>query len=101
MGGSQSHEFMVATDAGEDFVVSCPATGYAANLEKAVSRAVPPAVADPEGDLAPEKFHTPNRKTIAEVAEFTGLPGNVADEEPGDGVRRQACAGAAARRSSA
>ena len=29
---------------------------------------------DPEGDLAPEKFHTPGRKTIAEVAEFTGLP---------------------------
>ena len=74
MGGSQSHEFMVATEAGEDFVVSCPATGYAANLEKAVSRPVPPAVADPEGDLSPEKFHTPNRKTIAEVAAFTGLP---------------------------
>src|SRR5215208_5040864 len=66
MGGSQSHEFMVATDAGEDFVVSCPSTGYAANLEKAVSRPVPPSVPDPEGDLKPEKFHTPNRKTIAE-----------------------------------
>lgn len=74
MGGSQSHEFMLATDAGEDLIVSCPATGYAANLEKAVSRPVPPAAADPEGDLAPEKFSTPNRKTIAEVAEFTGLP---------------------------
>ena len=32
------------------------------------------ARADPEGDLAPEEFHTPGRKTIAEVAEFTGLP---------------------------
>src|SRR4051794_39893307 len=74
MGGSQSHEFMVATEAGEDFVVSSPTTGYAANLEKAVSRPVPPAVADPAGNLAPEKFHTPNRKTIAEVAQFTGLP---------------------------
>lgn len=74
MGGSQSHEFMVATDAGEDLVVSCPSTGYAANLEKAVSRPAPPSIPDPEGDLAPEKFHTPNRKTIAEVAEFTGLP---------------------------
>ena len=74
MGGSQSHEFMVASDAGEDFVVTCPRTGYAANLEKAVSRATPPAILDPEGDLAPEEFHTPNRKTIAEVAEFTGLP---------------------------
>ena len=74
MGGSQSHEFMVATEAGEDFVVSSPKTGYAANLEKAISRPVPPAIPDPEGDLKPEKFHTPNRKTIAEVADFTGLP---------------------------
>src|SRR6201993_3956599 len=34
MGGSQSHEFMVASDAGEDFVVR--GNNYAANLEKAV-----------------------------------------------------------------
>ncbi len=74
MGGSQSHEFMVASDAGEDFVAVCPACGYAANLEKAVAAPQPPAAADPEGDLAPEEFHTPGRKTIAEVAEFTGLP---------------------------
>src|ERR1700689_803626 len=39
MGGSQSMEFMVPADAGEDFVVSCPACQYAANLEKAVSKA--------------------------------------------------------------
>ena len=38
MGGSQSHEFMVSTDAGEDFVVSCADCGYAANLEKATSK---------------------------------------------------------------
>ena len=74
MGGSQSHEFMVASDAGEDFVAVCPACGYAANLEKAAAAPQPPALADPEGDLAPEEFHTPGRKTIAEVAEFTGLP---------------------------
>src|ERR1700741_4474811 len=35
MGGSQSHEFMVASEAGEDFVVRCPSCGHAANLEKA------------------------------------------------------------------
>ena len=29
---------------------------------------------DPEGHRAPEPFHTPGRKTIAELAEFTGLP---------------------------
>jgi len=74
MGGSQSHEFMVATDAGEDYVVSCAACGYAANLEKAESIPSAPPLPDPEGDLAPEMFHTPGRKTIAEVAGFTGLP---------------------------
>ncbi|MEO8660476.1 MAG: proline--tRNA ligase [Bryobacteraceae bacterium] len=74
MGGSQSHEFMVASEAGEDFVATCPANGYAANLEKAVSRPTAAAAPDPEGDLTPEEFHTPGRKTIAEVAEFTGLP---------------------------
>ena len=74
MGGSQSHEFMVSSEAGEDFVAVCPACGYSANLEKAVATSVPPRAADPEGGLAPEEFHTPGRKTIAEVAEFTGLP---------------------------
>jgi prolyl-tRNA synthetase len=45
---------------------------------------------DPEGDLAPEAFHTPNVKTIADLARFTGLPETsqmksvvmVADGEP-------------------
>jgi prolyl-tRNA synthetase len=74
MGGSQSHEFMVVSDAGEDFVALCKNCGYSANLEKAVSRPSEPAVADPDGDRTPEEFHTPGRKTIAEVAEFTKLP---------------------------
>jgi prolyl-tRNA synthetase len=74
MGGSQSHEFMVKSPAGEDWVVECPKCGYAANLEKAVSQPSPRLAPDPEGDFAPQEFHTPGRKTIAEVAEFTGLP---------------------------
>jgi prolyl-tRNA synthetase len=74
MGGSQSHEFMVRSDAGEDFVVRCPNCGYAANLEKAISRPAPPGAADPEGDLSPEEFHTPAMKTIADIAKFTNLP---------------------------
>ncbi len=74
MGGSQSHEFMVKSEAGEDWVVTCPKCGYAANLEKAASVPTPPQAPDPEGELAPEEFHTPGRKTIAEVAEFTNLP---------------------------
>jgi prolyl-tRNA synthetase len=70
MGGSQSQEFMVATNAGEDYVVSCKQTGYAANLEKAVSRPVPPANPDNPADLGPEEVHTPNQKTIDEVSAF-------------------------------
>ena len=73
MGGSQSHEFMVRSDAGEDFVVHCPSCGYAANLEKAVSHAARPAASDPDGDFSPEEFHTPNLKTIADLSTFTKL----------------------------
>src|SRR5438445_6749638 len=74
MGGSQSHEFMVPSDAGEDFVAICAQCGYHANLEKAESAAVKASVDDPEGELSPEKFHTPGRKTIVAVSEFTKLP---------------------------
>ncbi len=70
MGGSQSQEFMVKTTAGEDYVVISKDTGYAANLEKAVSRPVPPAEPDPEGDLSPEEVYTPGQKTIEDVAAF-------------------------------
>ncbi len=71
MGGSQSHEFMVLTDAGEDMVASCEKCGYAANLEKATST-LPPAV-DLPGDGAPAEVHTPGMKTIEEVSKFLGV----------------------------
>ncbi len=74
MGGSESHEFMVASEAGEDYVLNCSQCGYAANVEKAVSHAVPPLAADPPGEHGPEPFHTPGSKTIAEIAAFTNLP---------------------------
>jgi prolyl-tRNA synthetase len=74
MGGSQSQEFMVATEAGEDYVVLCRQTGYAANLEKAVSRPKPPEAPDPEGSLDPELVHTPGQKSMEEVARFLSLP---------------------------
>jgi prolyl-tRNA synthetase len=74
MGGSASQEFMVATDAGEDYVVHSKVSGYAANLEKAVSIPSAPGIPDPAGDLTPEEIHTPGKKTIDEVAEFLGLP---------------------------
>jgi prolyl-tRNA synthetase len=74
MGGTQSQEFAVQSEAGEDLIVRCGKCGYAANREKAAAKPAAPAAADPEGDLTPEEFHTPGRKTIAEVSEFTGLP---------------------------
>src|SRR5580658_5986781 len=62
MGGSQSQEFMVYADAGEDLIASCPTCNYAANLEKATSQL--PPVEDLPGDGAPEPVHTPGRRTI-------------------------------------
>ena len=74
MGGSESCEFMVPSPAGEDWLIECPASGYRANLQKAVTRAKPPAVPDPGHEADPEEFATPGRKTIEEVSEFDGLP---------------------------
>jgi prolyl-tRNA synthetase family II len=70
MGGSESIEFMVPSEAGEDWVASCGACGYAANVEKATSQL--PAVSDPPAGAAPEKFATPGVRTIEELAAFAG-----------------------------
>jgi prolyl-tRNA synthetase len=70
MGGSQSQEFMVYTDAGEDLIASCPVCGYAANLEKATSRLDPVNEMEPTGDGTPELVYTPGLGAIADVAEF-------------------------------
>lgn len=70
MGGSQSHEFMVFTNAGEDFVAHCGKCGYAANIEKATSKLDPVEELAPEGDGKPIEVHTPGMKTIEDVAKF-------------------------------
>ena len=70
MGGSQSQEFMVYTDAGEDLIASCPVCGYAANTEKAISKLEPVTELEATGDGKPELVHTPGCGAIAEVAEF-------------------------------
>jgi prolyl-tRNA synthetase len=65
MGGSGSTEFMVATDAGEDLIVSCEACGYAANMEKAESRIETRDTYKPAGETPPlEEFATPGVATI-------------------------------------
>jgi prolyl-tRNA synthetase len=95
MGGSQSHEFMVYTDAGEDLVASCANCRYAANLEKATSKLEP--VQDLPGDGKPEPVHTPGKRTIEEVSQFLGVsPKNkiktlamvVTEEDPKERERR-------------
>jgi prolyl-tRNA synthetase len=70
MGGSQSQEFMVYTDAGEDLIASCPVCHYAANVEKATSRLDPVSEMEPTGDGTPEQVHTPGCAAIADVAAF-------------------------------
>ena len=70
MGGSQSQEFMVYTDAGEDLIASCPVCGYAANLEKATSRLEPVTEMEATGDGKPELVHTPGCAAISDVAAF-------------------------------
>jgi len=73
MGGSQSNEFMVKTNAGEDLIASCDKCNYAANLEKAVSKLDHVEDLAPEGDGKPLEVHTPGQKTIEEVARFLGV----------------------------
>src|SRR5258705_10847225 len=70
MGGSQSQGSMVYTEAGEDLIVSCAESGYAANLEKAVSQLTPVTEMEPTGDGMPKLVHTPGTASIADVAEF-------------------------------
>ncbi|MEA2057374.1 MAG: proline--tRNA ligase, partial [Actinomycetota bacterium] len=70
MGGSDSVEFMIPSESGEDDVVHCPACGYAANLERATSSI--PVVVDDPGPGAPEQFPTPGVRTIQDLVEFDG-----------------------------
>jgi prolyl-tRNA synthetase len=70
MGGSQSTEFMVRTNAGEDNIVVCEKCDYAANVEKATSRLAP--VDDEGGPAAAEEFPTPGVRTIDDLTAFPG-----------------------------
>ncbi len=72
MGGSDSHEFMVPSPAGEDLVVTCKC-GYASNLQKATSVASDHFQADQEPKPT-EEVHTPGQKTIEEVSGFLQIP---------------------------
>jgi prolyl-tRNA synthetase len=74
IGGSESHEFMVLAASGEDGVLWCTACDYGANAEKAETGELP--AIDPwplETPDAPVEVHTPDMKTIGDVAEFLGV----------------------------
>lgn len=61
MGGSESVEFVVRSDAGEDWIVTCASCDYRANVEKATSAVEPVDDGEP-GEL--ERFPTPGLRTI-------------------------------------
>lgn len=69
-GGAKTHEFQLVADIGEDTLVTVPATGYAANIEKAPTQR-PGLKPQPASDLT--KFSTPNQKTCEEVAAAHGF----------------------------
>ena len=67
IGGSNSAEFMVKSEVGEDDVVFCSKCDYAANIEKASS----PAEKEEKQDFKElNKVETPNSKTIEELVKF-------------------------------
>ena len=72
IGGDLSEEFQVIAATGEDAIVYCPSSDYAANMEKA--EALAPPQARPAATQALAKSPTPGKSTCAEVAELLGLP---------------------------
>ncbi|EAI7253003.1 proline--tRNA ligase [Campylobacter lari] len=69
IGGSGSKEFMVLAKNGEDDILLCEHCDYAANIEAAKRAKKSCEDERPEADFATQ-FHTPNVKTIEELADF-------------------------------
>src|SRR4026209_1222900 len=77
IGGSQSHEFQVLAESGEDAIVSCNSCDYAANVEKAEVKSKRPAGREiSEESPKLDKVATPGKKSVAAVAEFLKLSPN-------------------------
>ena len=72
IGGDASHEFQVIADTGEDAIVYCPDSDYAANVE--LAEALAPAAPRTAPAQALEKTPTPGKSTCEQVAELLGLP---------------------------
>lgn len=67
IGGSGSKEFMVLADSGEDDILVCESCKYAANIEAAKRKPKTCNNLPPQSSMM-SKFHTPNLKTIDEIA---------------------------------
>ena len=79
IGGSQSAEFQVLAQTGEDWIVACDACDYAANVEVAHAGR-PPASSGPSDAAAElEKVETPETRSIDEVVAFFGGETTAAD----------------------
>ena len=72
IGGDLSEEFQVIAATGEDAIVYCPGSDYAANMEKA--EALAPAGPRPAAAQAMAKTPTPGKATCADVAAMLGVP---------------------------
>ena len=71
IGGDASHEFQVIADTGEDAIVYCPDSDYAANIELAEALAPGPRGAATQ---ALTQTPTPGKNTCEDVAALLGLP---------------------------
>ncbi|HSV79771.1 MAG TPA: proline--tRNA ligase [Ramlibacter sp.] len=72
IGGDLSEEFQVIAATGEDAIVYCPDSEYAANIEKA--EALAPTGSRPAASQPLEKVPTPDRSTCPQVAELLQVP---------------------------
>jgi prolyl-tRNA synthetase len=72
IGGSGSQEFHVIADTGEDAIVYCPNSDYAANLEAAQSLALIASRA--VASQVMQSVATPNQTNCVDVAKFLHLP---------------------------
>jgi len=72
IGGDLSHEFQVLADTGEDALVHCPESDYAANIE--LAEALPLLAERAPARQALAKTPTPDRSTCADVADLLDLP---------------------------
>ncbi len=72
IGGSGSQEFHVIADTGEDALVYCPTSDYAANIEAA--EALAPAAPRAPAAQPLHKTPTPGKERCEDVAALLGLP---------------------------